>query len=153
MAIHDVVMRELEQGLPRLRGTRVVALVPLRQVVLNDILRRLPGAPRDLRLELGADNEVVARYSVFHFTARVHREVQLEPRPTLTLELSSRLVAWGLQQASVPPFVQISGRLIHVDLAGLPGLGDMAGLWRHVARLEFASRAGRLDVLVTVVIE
>lgn len=150
MAFGDVVARELHAGLPRLKGTQVTGHVPVRQAVLNDLLGRMPGAPQDLRLEIGGDNEIVARYGILRFTARVHPAVEFLPRPTLMVELASRVAAFALQRARVPPFVRVRGRLIAIDLSAVPALRGAAGVWPHVQRLEVVSRAGRLDLLFTV---
>jgi len=150
MGLREVAERELQDGLARLRGAHLNGTLPLRQAVLNDLLRLAGAAPQDLRLELGADNEVVARYGVLHFTARIHREVALAPTPVLTIELASRVAAWALQQASLPPFARVTGRHIRIDLSRVPALRAAAPLWPHVARLAVTSRSGRLDLHVTI---
>jgi hypothetical protein len=149
MSVVDVLQAEVRRGLPRLDGTQVRALLPVRQTVLDDMLRMAPGVPADLSIELGADRQVQVRYGMFHANGRLAAGFS-GTAPRVTVELASQLVALGLQRLSLPPFVAVRGRLVHVDLMRVPALADLAPLWRHVDAVTFTSVAGRLDVQVEV---
>lgn len=149
MPVLDVLRAEVTRGLPRLSGARLTADVPIRQAVLDEVLRMVPGVPADLAVEIGADRHVQVRYGVFHANGR------LAPRftgtaPHLTLELASQLVAWALQRLPRPPFVGVQGRVVRVDLSRVPALALLAPLWRHVDAVSLTSTAGRLDVRIDV---
>jgi hypothetical protein len=150
MAVVDLLRAELAAGLPRLKGAAVDAELPVRQGVLNEVLRVIPGLPADLRVEIGPDRQVLVRAGPFHANARLAPALTLSPSPRLTVELASQLVAWGLRAVSLPPFVEVSGRLVHVHLAAVPALRPLAPFWPHVAEAAFASAPGRLDVRVAI---
>lgn len=149
MPILDVARDEVTRGLPRLAGAQVRAMLPVRQAVLDDVLRMVPGVPADLSIDLGADRQVQVRYGMFHANGRLAAGFTGRA-PRLTVELASQLVAWGLQRLPLPPFVAVRGRLVQVDLTRVPALTDLAPLWRHVDAVTFTSAAGRLDVHVEV---
>ena len=149
MPVMDVLRAEVARGLPRLQGARVTAAVPVRQAVLDDVLRLVPGVPADLAIDIGADRQVQVRYGVFHANGRLASGFT-GAAPRLTFELASQLVAWGMQRLPLPPFVAVRGRLVLVDLTRVPALADLAPLWRHVDAVSFASVAGRLDVRIDV---
>lgn len=152
MPVLDVVRDEVTRGLPHLDGARLQALVPVRQAVLDQVLRLVPGAPADLAVELGPNRQVQVRYGMFHANGRLAAGFT-GAAPVVGLELASQLVAWGLQRLSLPPFVAVRGRLVHIDLTRVPALADLAPLWRHVDAVTFASVAGRLDVRVEVLVQ
>lgn len=145
MPLADVLRAEVLGGLRRLRGARVSAVVPVRQAVLDEVVRLVPGLPPDLAIALGGERHVQVRYGVFHANGRLAPGFSGRA-PSLTVELASQLVAWGLQRLSLPPFVAVRGRLVHVDLTRVPALADLAPLWPHVEAVSFASIPGRLDV-------
>jgi hypothetical protein len=145
----DVLHAEVRRGLPRLDGAQLQALLPIRQAVLDDVLRMVPGVPGDLTIDLGADRQVQVRYGMFHANGRLAAGFTGNA-PRVTVELASQLVAWGLQRLPLPPFVAVRGRLVHIELTRVPALVDLAPLWRHVDAVTFTSVAGRLDVRVEV---
>jgi hypothetical protein len=148
MGVADVLGAEVSAGLPRLRGGRVAVRLPLRQSVIDEVLRLAPGVPADLAIDVGDDRRVQVRYGVFHANARLHPTAVLAPTPIILLELASQLVAWGLRRAPLPPFVRIAGRQLEIHLADVPALRDVAPLWRHVEQVTFDSTPGLLDVRV-----
>ena len=72
--------------------------------------------------------------------------VDLRPAPVLTLDLSSQLVAWGLQRASLPSFVRVSGRQVQIRLAEIPALQEAAAFWPHVEHITCASTTDGLEI-------
>lgn len=146
MGLSDVVVGELRLGLPRLVGARLRAAVPVYRAVVQDVLPLLPGLPAGVAVAFGADQQVQVRYGSFFANAVLRPEITLRPSPVVTLELASQLVAWGLQRASLPPFVRVSGRLVHIWLAEIPALADLAGLWPHVDRLTCTSSPSGFDL-------
>ena len=150
MGLLEMVRAELHGGLPRLTGTHAVVALPLRQAVLNEVLRLIPGVPPDLVIEIGSHRHVLVRYGVFHANARLAPALTTGPAPVLALELASQLVAWGLQRAPLPRFVRIAGRRVNVHLAEIPALREFAPLWRHAEQVSFDSAPGRLDVRATL---
>jgi hypothetical protein len=150
MALLDLLLDELAAGLPHLQGAAITAELPVRQEVLDRLLVMTPGLPRDLRVEIGPDRQLLVRVGPFHANARLAPALTLSPSPRLTVELASQLVAWGLRAVSLPPFVELAGRLVHVHLAMVPALRSLAPLWPHLTEVGFASAPGRLDVRVAV---
>ena len=150
MHVGRIIAAEIEAGLPRLQGLTARADIPVTQAVLDDALRLAPGLPRDLRVEIGADRHLLIRVGPVHANARLAPGLTLSPRPRLTVELASQLVAWGLRAVSLPAFVQVEGRLVHVDLARVPALRDAAPLWPHLQQVTFTSTHGRLEVQAIV---
>lgn len=150
MGVAEVLRAEIDDGFPRARGGRAALYLPLRQAVIDELLRLVPGVPPDLAIELGDDRRVQVRYGVFHANARLHPTAVLAPTPIVILELASQLVAWGLRRAPLPPFVRIAGRQLEIHLADVPALREAAPLWRHVEQVTFDSIPGRLDVRVTL---
>ncbi len=150
MPVTDLLLAEIAAGLPHLQGAAVTAELPVRQDLLQDVLSLTPGLPRDLRVEIGADRQLLVRAGPFHANARLAPALALAPTPRLTVELASQLVAWGLRAVALPPFVELSGRLVHVHLAAVPALRHLAPLWPHVTEAAFASAPGRLDIRLAV---
>ncbi len=142
----ELLLAELRGGLPRLQGARLSLVVPVRQVVIDEVLPLLPGLPPGVSVILGAAQQVQVRYGAFHVNARLRPSVDLRPAPVLTLELSSQLVAWGLQRASLPSFVRVSGRHLQIWLAEIPALHEVAAFWPHVEAITCASTAGGLEI-------
>lgn len=150
MGLTERVLAEVRSGCPGLQGARVDVAIPVRRAVLDQILPLVPGLPRGFALLLGPDQQVQVRYGSFYANARVRPEVALRPAPVITVELASQLVAWGLQTAALPPFVRVSGRLIQIRLAEIPGLQTLAGLWRHLHRLTATSSPAGLHITASL---
>ena len=55
MGAFELVSGELRAGLPRLEGTRLSLVVPLRQSVIDEVLPLLPGLPPGVSVVFGAD--------------------------------------------------------------------------------------------------
>lgn len=150
MNLRELVEAELGTGLVRLQGTRVEAMMPVSQALIDEVLPLLPGVPANLAVTLGADQLVQVRYGAFHAEARVRPEVTFAPGPVVTLDLASQLVAFGLRRLALPPFVRVSGRAVQVHLAEIPALRDAQAVWPHVEQISLISLAGRLEVTVRV---
>lgn len=150
MGLSELLQTELQGGLPHVRGGRADMYLPIRQGVIDTVLRLLPGVPADMVVAIGPERRVQVRYGVFHVNARLHRSVAFVPGPVVVLELASQLVAWGLRSAPLPPFVRLNGRQMEVHLAEVPALRPVAALWRHVQGITFDSTPGQLDVRVAV---
>jgi len=146
MRVLELLLTELRAGLPRLHGARVSLVVPVRQAVIDEVLPLLPGLPPGTSVALGADQQVRVRYGAFQATARLRPAIDLRPAPVVTLDLSSQMVAWGLQRASLPPFVRVSGRQVQIWLAEIPALRDLAAVWPHVEAVTCASTEAGLEI-------
>lgn len=149
MSVLERVRAELADGAPRLHGAEARVVLPIRQAVVDEVLPLLSGLPPGVSLQFGPAEHVQVRYGGVHVNGRLHRDAVLRPRPVVTLELASQLVAWGLQRLALPPFVRVSGRLVHVSLADLP-LPTLLPLWPHVRALSFRSMADGLELTVDV---
>jgi hypothetical protein len=149
MAVIDVLRAELQAGAPRLSGGRVHLRLPVRQAVVDDVLARLPGLPPGVAIAIGPAEQVQVRYGAFHANARVRSEAILRPRPELTLELASQLVAWGLARVTLPPFVRLDGRLVRIALDEGP-MRALAPVWPHVRALRLRSVPDGLEVDIEV---
>jgi hypothetical protein len=150
MALAHLLNAEVASGLSRVRGGRVSVQVPIRQHVVDELLRVLPGMPPDVAVTLGDAGRLQVRYGLFHANARLHPAARLTPAPVVTVELASQMLAWALQRAPLPPFIQVSGRLVHVHLARVPELERAAPLWPHVEHLAISSIRGQLDVRLSL---
>jgi hypothetical protein len=103
---------ELNAGLPNLKGTRIVAGIPVRQYVVDEILASVTTA---VTVDLQDFDVLMIRASVLSFKATILR---VEPQMRVVLGISSlmRLAIWPFR-SSLPPFVTMSGGEITVDLA------------------------------------
>ena len=146
MSLMDRLLAEVHAGLPRLRGAMVQGVVPVHRELVDELVPLLPGWPPGLRVVLGPDQQVQIRYGSFHANARVQPLVSLGPSPMVTIELASQLVAVGLRFAPLPPFVQVSGRLVQVRLAEIPALADMSAIWPHLAHATCTSTPTGLEL-------
>ncbi|BCS33811.1 hypothetical protein TBR22_A30390 [Luteitalea sp. TBR-22] len=145
MALLDRLRAELETGGARMAGAHVRVRLPLRQGLIDGLLAHLPGVPAGLAVALGPQLQVQVRYGGLHANARIRPSATLRPRPELTVELASQLVAWGLRTVALPPFVRLDGRLVRVALDQGP-LHALAPLWRHVRSLTFIPTTDGLEV-------
>jgi hypothetical protein len=148
MSLLDLIDAELRTGLARLEGTRLSAEFPLRQRVIDELLRLLPGVPSNVSIAVGPDQHVQVRYGSVHANARLHPEVTLAPTPILTLTLSSQLIAFALGRLTLPPFVRLSGRDVTIQLAEIPACADLSGVWPHVEQIGIESAADGLAISV-----
>ena len=146
MRLSERLLGEVYAGLPRLRGAMLNGVVPVRQQVLDDVLSIAPGWPAGVSVALGRDQHVQVRYGSLHANARLRRQVALGPRPVVTLELASQLLAWGLSRVPLPPFVRVSGRLVQVSMAEIPALSALGALWPHLAHATCTSTPGGLEL-------
>lgn len=149
MALLDCLRAELDTGAPRLRGAEVRARIPLRQAVLDQLLARTPGLPQGVAVVLGTDGRLQVQYGAFHANARLRSAATLRPRPEVTLELASQLVAWGLARVTLPSFVRVEGRLVRVALDQGP-LAVLRPYWAHVRALSFRSLQDGLEIDVEI---
>ena len=140
MTPEDLLRGDLRHGGPRLTGAQMQFACPVRQQLLDDLLPTLPGVPAGLTVRLQSDQRVQVQLGAFQAEARIRPDVVLVPAPAVVLDLSSQLVAWGLQRLTLPSFVKVSGKEVRVMLAEIPALGSMAELWPHVRELVCESR-------------
>ncbi len=153
MRVAEVVRAELQGECRRVRDGRVLAVFPIRQDVLDELLPLTPGVPDGLSLRIEADRSLEVRYGPLHARLRLHPTAVLSPAPVVSFEVASQLVAWGLRRVRWPAGIRIDGRHLHVDLAAMPALAALAPVWPHVEQLAFDSESGRLDVQVALVIQ
>lgn len=146
MSLIDLLLGEVDAGLPRLRGAMVQGVLPLHQELVRDVLPLLPAWPAGVHVALGPDQLVQIRYGSLHANARLHRNVTLRPSPVITIELASQLVAMGLRFVPLPPFVHVSGRVVQVRLAEIPALAPLSPLWPHLAHATCASTPTGLEL-------
>ncbi|AMY10894.1 hypothetical protein LuPra_04137 [Luteitalea pratensis] len=146
MSLIERLLGEVHAGLPRLRGAMVHGVLPVHHRVVDELLPLLPGWPAGARVALGPDQRVQIRYGSLHVNARLQRLVALRPSPIVTVELASQLVALGLRFVPLPPFVQVSGRLVQISLADIPLLSDLAPLWPHLAHATCTSTPNGLEL-------
>lgn len=156
MATNDLLTtlrREAATGFPAFAGARVHAAVPLTQVLLNEVLRRVEGVPPGLVLDVQPGNRLVVRYGLVHATAALDPDALVgDGPPKILLELDSTMIAWTLSKAVAVKGVDISGRRVTIDLGALDRLTPYRDYWRHIERLRLQTTAGvvHLDVEAAV---
>lgn len=142
-----VLQREAAAGFPGFAGARVQATVPLTQVLLNDLLRRLDGVPPGLVLDVQPDNRVVLRYGLVRATVALAPEALVgDGPPQILLELESTMIAWTLSKAIAVPGVRFSGRRVTIDVGALERLAPYRDYWRYIERLHLHTTAGVVHV-------
>src|SRR5918994_4318484 len=60
-----LLRRELASGFDTLHGLQLSGDIPLREALLNTLVRELPHSPRDARVEIAAGNRITLRAGVF----------------------------------------------------------------------------------------
>jgi len=144
-----ILRREAATGFPGFAGARVRATVPLTQVLLNELLRRVPGVPPGLVLDIQAGNRLVVRYGLVHAAATLAPEALVgDGPPQILLELESTMIAWTLSKAVAVKGLRITGRRVTIDTGALESLSPYRDYWRHVERLHLQTTAGVVHVEV-----
>ena len=144
---------ELQTGGRRLRGTRLVATIPITQAVLDTALSTLSGAARGVRVEIHDNNRIVVHYGPLNIDANLLHAVNVGPSPTLTVTLASTVVAWTLKQTVRAPGVSINGKQVTIDLGALPALRPYRHLLHHVKSATLATRRSLITVGLEVFVE
>lgn len=137
--------REARTGFPRFPGTRLSGTIPIAQDVLNEVLSQIDGIPKGVRVEIESGNRVVARIGVVRAAATLQSPAGLDGR-TITLELASRMVAWGITQYLRASFITIAGRVVTIDLARVPALTPWQASLTQLERITFSTQPGVLTV-------
>ncbi len=165
-ALLRVLERERAAGLRGLAGTRVEAMVPITQHLVDVLVARVGAARKmgGLNVTLRAANEigVAVVKSVFGFDTRlaIHLRIRgpidlasdprlylLVARPSMTWSAISRLViATGL----APPGVEIARDGVAIDLRMLASRAGVADLLALVQTVAFEGDAGVLRVRAVV---
>ena len=147
--IADLLRREAESGFPRLAGARLTGTLPVREVVLNDAIRRWPGMPPGLTVEILGSNRLVARYGIVTAAAVLDDEVRVgRGAPQITFELASVMVAWALKQALRTPALRFEGRRVTIDVGAFDGVDPTHPLWSCLRRVRLRTTPGQLHVEV-----
>lgn len=151
--MQNVLTREAASGFPGLAGARLRATIPISEVLLNEALRRVPGVPAGVVLDLQPDNRVVVRYGLVHARATLAPEVRVgDGPPQVVVELASTVIAWTLTQALRTRVARIEGRRLTIDLGGVAALDGFRDHWRHLERVRLQTTAGYLHVDVAAAV-
>jgi len=137
--------REARAGFPRFPGMRLSGNIPIAQEVVNEVLSQIEGIPKGVRIEIESGNRVVARIGVVRAAATLQSPAGLDGR-TITLELASSMVAWGISQYLRAPFITIAGRVVTIDLARVPVLAPWQASLTQLERITFSTQSGVLTV-------
>jgi hypothetical protein len=142
-----VLREEAKAGFPRLIGTFLAGTLPLSQVLINDVLRRLPQAPPGLALDVLPANRVVARYGFVRATVVLEEHVRVgDGPPQITVRLASAVVAWTLGWLLRVPAVRMAGRRVTIDLGALDGMAAYRPYWSLLRRVELRTTPGQVHV-------
>jgi hypothetical protein len=145
LAPGEFIERDARAGFPRFPGMHLIGSIPVSQDLLNEMLSQSVHVPKGLRVEIESGNRIVARLGLVQATATLHSPAALDGR-TITLELSSSIVAWTISQYVRAPFITIAGRIITIDLASVPALAPWQALLAHLERIMFSTQPGVLTV-------
>jgi hypothetical protein len=137
---------ELNAGLPNLQGTRIIAGIPVRQYVVDEILADITTA---VTVDLLDFDVLAVKASVLSFKTTILR---VEPQMRIVLGISSlmRLAIWPFKNR-LPPFVTVSGGEITVDLE--TAIERKAPQYRPVIQHLHLVRLNASQGLLTAVIE
>jgi hypothetical protein len=142
-----LLQREAAAGFPHLAGTRLTGTLPVGEGLLNEAVRRLPGAPTGLVVEVLAANRLAARYGIVRATAILEEDVRVgDGPPQVSFQLASTLIAWTLKQALRSAAVRIDGRRVTVDIGALPGMDRYRPHWPHLRRVRLRTTAGHVQI-------
>ncbi|MBA3269201.1 MAG: hypothetical protein H0T71_01725 [Acidobacteria bacterium] len=134
------LIRELESGAARLRGTTLDGTIRLAEPALNQLLASATSA--GLTLAVLPGNRLAARLGMLHATVMLPPISDLSRSPELTFSLASIAIAWALKQVLKQPFIHIHGRSVTIDLAEVPALRGHHHLLRFIRRVELSTEPG-----------
>jgi len=142
-----LLQREAAAGFPHLAGTRLKGTLPVKEGLLNEALRHLPGAPSGLAIDVLAGNRLVARYGIVRATAVLDEEVRVgHGPPQVSFQLASTLIAWTLSQTLRMPAVRFEGRRVTIDLGTLHGMDRYRPYWPHLQHVQLRTTPGHVHV-------
>ena len=131
---------EIDKGFPNVRGAHVQASLPLRQNVLDDLLRSdMP----DVTLKLMDDNAATVMHRGFGFLKIHFKLTNLRARPphTVSFDVSGPAIA-ALKTArwlgKIPPFIDIDGHSVSVNLARMPVMARYPQLLSRISLRHLA---------------
>lgn len=104
------LQRELDQGFPSFRGTRITATIPIREQVVNEIVSQKTTIAR---VEFLDSNVVRAEVYGISVKAKILR-VEPELKIVLGVSFLVRMAIWPLK--SRMPFVSMQGSEVTIDL-------------------------------------
>jgi hypothetical protein len=149
----NALVRDLEAGGAGLRGTRAHGIVRVGEAELNNALASAAAARSGVKLEILAENRILARFGIVHATVALPPVSDLAQSPALTFALGSTAIAWGLKRVLKQSYVHIHGRHVTVALDALPVLRPYRELLRYVREVEMTTTAQVLTVRFRVAIE
>jgi hypothetical protein len=128
--------------LAQVAGSNVSVDLKISAAALNEVLALTSPGGRAPIVEVIPGNVFVVRHGLFHAHAQLPAEIRPAEAPFLTLRLASRILGWTLRAVVHQPFMRIQGRDVTIALAQVPALEPWRDLWRHVARVTFATALG-----------
>jgi len=140
------LLREVENGCRRLRGTRVSGSIPIRQAIVDQALAQSPAAGRGVRIEILADNKLLVHYGAIHVEAVLEEVVETGASPRLSVLLSSSMIAWTLKRTISIPGVEIDGRRVTVDVASIAAVAPYRSLLPYVTAMRLSTAQGTITV-------
>jgi hypothetical protein len=132
-------------GLAQLKGMRLTGEIPLREGVINDALRSRASAS-DLMVTIEDRNRIVLRKGLFSATATLDETVDIGHTPKIRLRLASVVIAWTLGRLVRLPYLTIDGRIVTIDVGGLPPVRGWEPVLRHLRRAALTTTRGVLQV-------
>ena len=143
--ITTLLEREAKAGFPRFRGMQLRGQIPVSETTLNELIRH-GNVAAGLRLEVDVSNRIIARSGVLRVTAILADVLELGASPKITLELTSRLVAWLLRLVVTMPGLSVHGRHVTIDLDRFEAFREYREAWAHVRSVRMTTSPRTLHV-------
>jgi hypothetical protein len=141
--------RELAAGLPRLAGAHITGTVPVREVLLNELIGELvaPGAPAPV-LRLLDGNQFTLDAVLWILPFQVHATlVSVDLDLNVTIALHGHVLKRSALSIAARrlPFVRSGpGGSLIIAAGDVPAVARYRHVWRHLTHLGVRTYAGRL---------
>jgi hypothetical protein len=139
--------------LAQLIGTRGDGTIQISEAALNEALTKARTQGTPMSIALLPNNVVHVTYGVFREHVALPRSINPAVSPSLTVQLSSWMVAIGLGMLVRQPYIRMRGRQVTIDLAEIPALQPWRALWSHIPVLTFETLPGALRVGFAIAID
>lgn len=163
-ALQRILQHLLATGFSDIAGTRVFAIIPIRESLLNQLIRETmpPDLPvRDVSIRPEDGNVLSVRLTpramlipAITLKVNIERQPDIPTSPVLVLRLATMPGILGLAGAALPlermlpPGVRMQGEVILVDLQAMARQHGFEAYFPYLRQLRVTTDRGR--VLVTI---